>query len=68
MLASSQSVLHRVAVPTPQPLGIRRAPKRFHGEGCSIGRQRAVGSVSLFRAVSIAGAIAGAVQEAIHSQ
>ena len=58
MLASAQPVLHRIAVPTSQQLGSRWIP----GEGCRIGRQRATGSVSLARAVSIADAKAGIVE------
>jgi len=68
MLASAQSVLQRAAVPTSQPLGSRWIP----GEDRRIGRQRASGSVSLARAVSIAppkadAVKAGRVQEASHS-
>jgi hypothetical protein len=60
MLASAQPVLHRAAVPILAAAG-------FPGEGCRSGRQRATGSVSLTRAVSIADAKAGVV-EADHLQ
>jgi hypothetical protein len=60
-LASAQPVLHRAALPMV-------AAAEFPGEGCRMGRQRATGSVFLARAVSIAEANAGAVQEASYPQ
>jgi hypothetical protein len=61
MLVSTQLVSHLAAAPILAATG-------FHGEGCRIGHRCAAGSVSLVRAISIAEATAGRVQEASHSQ
>ncbi|MGD0628163.1 MAG: hypothetical protein ABR987_02360 [Terracidiphilus sp.] len=58
--ASARPVLHRAAVPILAPAG-------SFGEGCRIGRRRAMGAAFTARAVSIAYARAG-VMEADHSE
>ena len=59
MLASAQTVLHRVAEPIVAATG-------FTGEGCGMDRQRATGSLLEDYAISIADAKAGVVEEENH--
>ena len=60
MLASAQSVLHRATAPALAAAG-------FPGEGCRIGRRRAIGSIFEDYGISIADAKSGVV-EADHLQ
>jgi hypothetical protein len=59
MLASAQSVLHRVAEPIVAATG-------FTGEGSDMGRQRATGSLLEDYRISIADAKAGVVEAENH--